>query len=127
MTNKTYDKAKWVAQIALPAVGTLWFAIAKIWGLPDAVEILGTITAVDAFLGVLLGISTQSYNRGMKNCNGVIKVTRTAEGNHFTFDMKDHPADLFAAGKDRFVFKLQHGTEDSADIGSVPHVEMPEA
>lgn len=42
--------------------GTLYFALASIWGLPYAEEIVGTITAIDAFLGVLLGISTHNYN-----------------------------------------------------------------
>ena len=42
--------------------GTLYFALAGIWGLPCAEEIVGTITAVDTFLGVILGISTHNYN-----------------------------------------------------------------
>jgi len=62
MSNKTYDILKWIAQILLPAVATLYFAIAQIWGLPYAEQIVGTITAVDAFLGAVLGISTKIYN-----------------------------------------------------------------
>lgn len=62
MENSTYDVLKYIAQIVLPAVGTLYFALAKIWGLPYGAEIVGTITAVDAFLGALLKISTDSYN-----------------------------------------------------------------
>lgn len=61
LTNKTYDILKYVAQIVLPAVGTLYFALSKIWGLPYGEEIVGTITAVDAFLGALLKISTDNY------------------------------------------------------------------
>lgn len=63
MTNKTYDVLKWIAQYGLPAVGTLYFALAGIWNLPYGEEVVGTITAVDAFLGVLLGISTAQYNK----------------------------------------------------------------
>ena len=66
LSNSTYDALKWVAQILLPALGTLYFALAKIWGLPYGTEIVGTITAVDAFLGALLGISTMQYNEGDK-------------------------------------------------------------
>lgn len=62
-SNKTYDFLKWVAQILLPAVGTLYFALSKIWGLPYATEIVGTISAIDVFLGALLGISTANYNK----------------------------------------------------------------
>ena len=64
MKNETYDKLKWIAQIALPAAGTLYFALAKIWGLPYGTEIVGSITAVDTFIGALLGISTSQYNKG---------------------------------------------------------------
>ena len=62
MTNKVYDVLKFIAQILLPAIGTLYFALAEIWGMPYASEIVGTITAVDAFLGAMLGISTAKYN-----------------------------------------------------------------
>jgi hypothetical protein len=61
ISNKTYDVLKFIAQIVLPAVGTLYFALAKIWGLPYGTEIVGTITAVDTFLGALLGISSSKY------------------------------------------------------------------
>ncbi len=62
-SNKVYDVLKWVAQILLPALGTLYFALAGIWGFPYGEEIVGTITAVDTFLGVLLGISTYNYRK----------------------------------------------------------------
>ena len=64
MSNKVYDILKFIAQIFLPALGTLYFALATIWGLPYGEQIVGTITAVDAFLGALLGISTSIYNKG---------------------------------------------------------------
>ena len=66
MSNKTYDILKYIAQIVLPAIATLYFAIAQIWGLPFGEQIVGTITAIDAFLGALLGISTHLYNKEEK-------------------------------------------------------------
>lgn len=63
LTNKTYDILKYIAQYVLPACGTLYFALAGIWNLPYGEQIIGTITAVDTFLGVLLGISTNTYNK----------------------------------------------------------------
>lgn len=63
MSNKVYDTLKWMAQILLPALGTLYFALAGIWGLPYAEAIVGTITAIDTFLGILLGISTMNYKK----------------------------------------------------------------
>ena len=66
LSNKTYDRLKWIAQILLPAIGTLYFALAKIWDFPYAEEIVGTISAVDLFLGTLLGISTANYNKALQ-------------------------------------------------------------
>ena len=62
-SNKVYDILKFVAQILLPALGTLYFAVGSIWGFPYVEQIVGTITAVDTFLGALLGISTYQYNK----------------------------------------------------------------
>ena len=63
MNNKTYNILKWIAMYLLPSLGTLYFALASIWGLPYGEEIVGTITAFDTFLGVILGISTAQYNK----------------------------------------------------------------
>lgn len=63
MSNRLYDILKYIAQIVLPALGTLYFALAKIWQFPYGAEIVGTITAVDTFLGCLLKISTDQYNK----------------------------------------------------------------
>lgn len=63
LSNKLYDTLKWIAQILLPAAGTLYFALAGIWNWPYPDAVVGTITAVDTFLGVLLGLSTASYSK----------------------------------------------------------------
>lgn len=63
ISNKVYDVLKWIAMYFLPAAGTLYFALAGIWGLPYGEEIVGTITAVDTFLGVILGIASVSYHK----------------------------------------------------------------
>ena len=63
MSNKVYDVLKWIAMYFLPAIGTLYFALSGIWNLPYGEQVVGTITAMDTFLGVLLGISTAQYNK----------------------------------------------------------------
>lgn len=65
--NKMYDILKWIAQLLLPAMATLYFALAGIWGFPYGEEIVGTITAVDTFLGIILRISTAAYNKQNKD------------------------------------------------------------
>lgn len=66
LDNKVYDVLKWVALVVLPAIATLYTALAGVWGLPFAEEIPATITAVDLFIGALLGVSTAQYNKGDK-------------------------------------------------------------
>lgn len=96
LDNKTYDTLKWVAQYVLPGLGTLYFALAGIWGLPYGEQIVGTITAVDAFLGLLLGISTSSYER-----DGTLEIDASNES------------------VDKWNFKLDIPTEELANRKTV--------
>lgn len=63
LSNKTYDILKWIALIVLPALSTLYAVLSGIWYLPFGEQIPATITAVDTFLGALLGISAVKYNK----------------------------------------------------------------
>ena len=63
LNDRWYAILKWIAMLFLPALGTLYFALAGIWNLPFGEQVLGTITALDTFLGALLGISTAQYNK----------------------------------------------------------------
>ena len=65
MSNKTYDILKYIAQIVLPALGTLYFALSGIWGFPYGEQIVGTLAAIDAFLGAVLKISSDNYYKGL--------------------------------------------------------------
>nr|DAT78178.1 MAG TPA: holin [Caudoviricetes sp.] len=63
LPDKVYDVMKFIALILLPALSTLYFALASIWGFPYAEQIVGTISAIDVFLGAVLQISTTQYNK----------------------------------------------------------------
>lgn len=63
MSNKVYNILKWFAMIVLPALATFYMGLANTWGLPFAEEIPATITLVDTFLGAVLMISTNQYNK----------------------------------------------------------------
>ena len=67
MSNKVYDFLKYIAQIVLPALGTLYAALAGIWGFPYGEQIVGTIAAVDTFLGVILKLSSNKYYKEAEN------------------------------------------------------------
>lgn len=66
MNNKTYDILKWITIVVLPAITTLWLALAAIWGWPYAEAIGATLTAITAFLGTILGISSVNYAKKLK-------------------------------------------------------------
>lgn len=61
--DNVYNVLKWVALIVLPALATLYTSVATIWGLPFVEEVPATVTAVDLFLGALLGVSSLSYGK----------------------------------------------------------------
>jgi hypothetical protein len=63
LPDKVYDVLKWITMILLPAIATLYFALSGIWGFPYAEQVVGTIAAIETFLGALLGISTIQYNK----------------------------------------------------------------
>lgn len=65
MKNETYDILKYIAQILIPAIATLYFSVSQIWGLPYGEQVVGTLTAVDTFLGVCLGISSDNYHKSI--------------------------------------------------------------
>lgn len=69
LSDTLYNVLKYIAQIVLPALATLYFAISKLWGLPYGEEIVGTISAIDIFLGALLGISSMNYYKGIAENN----------------------------------------------------------
>lgn len=61
LSNKAYDTLKWIAQILLPGLGTLYFALSSIWNLPYCEQVVGTLSAVTVFIGMLLGLSAAKY------------------------------------------------------------------
>lgn len=67
LPDKVYNVLKWVALIALPAAGLLYFTLAKIWGLPYGAEITATVDAVALFIGTLIGVSQYNINKEGNN------------------------------------------------------------
>ena len=77
MTNKTYDRLKWIALIFLPALAALYYGLSKIWGLPEGENVVGTISLIDTFLGALLNISNEEYKKKQetfKTLNSISEV-----------------------------------------------------
>lgn len=101
--DKTYDRIKWVAQYLLPALATLWMALAKIWGFPYGIEIGATISAIDLFLGAVLGISSSHY----EGDGSLVINTDDPEKDVYSLQLNDGIADLAAKKKITFMVDNQ--------------------
>lgn len=67
MSNKVYDVLKWIALVAIDAIGACYFGLSRIWGLPYGEEIVGTMTILSTCLGTLLGISSAQYKKNKES------------------------------------------------------------
>lgn len=104
--SKVYDILKWCAQILLPGAGTLYFTLCSIWGFPYGEQVIGTLSAIAVFLGVLLGISTAQYKKQGGDTDGTFLI----DGNTTQFVFKDELSEL--SKKDILTIKVeevQHG------------------
>jgi len=102
--GKTYDQLKFLAQVLLPAVGTLYFALAGIWDLPAAEEVVGSIVAVDAFLGILLQQSSNRYMKSDERFDGSLDFVETPDRKKFNLNLDGDPEEL--QDKDEILFRV---------------------
>lgn len=96
LTNTQYDALKWVALVGLPALGALYYGLAKIWNLPSPEEIVGTITLVDTFLGLVLGVAKKSYDTlpaGYRH-DGALEIDETDSSIIHTLNLTTPPEQL---------------------------------
>lgn len=99
LSNQAYDLVKWLATVVLPGLGALYFALAKIWGFPAAEEVVGSIAALNIFFGLLLQVSSKTYQGEEIKVNGDAILT-TDEGGVSTYslNLNDDP-ELLPNGK----------------------------
>ena len=71
MPNKVYDILKWMALVFLPALSTFTFVVFGIWNLSCGEQIVGTIAAIETFLGVILGISSSKYKKNISTSENI--------------------------------------------------------
>lgn len=103
--NRAYDLIKVVALVLLPAIGTLYFGVAAIWGLPHAEDVVGTIVIVDTFLGGLLGVTAQQYKNSDARFDGAIVVEPDETDGVTNLNVSLDPAAI--ANKDEVLVKIK--------------------
>lgn len=110
LTNRLYDSLKFIAQILLPALGAMYYGLAQVWGLPHPDEIVGTVTIVDTFLGVVLGLSSSAYHKSDAKYDGAIVVEQDEGGvKQANMVVDGDPATLLEQ-KSELTFKVTNST-----------------
>lgn len=103
LSSPVYDKLKQVVQILLPGVGSLYLALATLWNLPYADQVVGTCAALALFLGLVLQVSTRSYNSDMNSIGGSLNVTSVEDGSkRYSFLVDTDPEILETKSEIRF-------------------------
>jgi len=114
--DKTYNKAKFVVQIILPALGVFYATMSELWQFPKVQEVVGTVNAIALFLGIILGISTASYRKtvGATNPVGTFVVTEDVNGKKSVkLDLEEDPEQFI--GKGSIVFNVSKEEASAPD------------
>lgn len=99
----TYDRLKAFNQFVLPACGTLYAALAIIWGFPHGKEVVGSIAAITIFVGVVLGWAAARYNNSDEKYDGVF-IVNPGETNPNTLEF--HAPQEVLENKSEFTIKV---------------------
>lgn len=94
LSDKQYFLLNALAVIILPALGTLYFALAQIWHFPAGEQVVGSIVAVDTFLGVIVKVGEQSYDQSGAKFDGAINVADQADKTVYSLELNGDPAEL---------------------------------
>ncbi len=114
-SDKTYSAAKKLVQVILPALSSLYFGLASVWGLSNAEQVVGTLAVITTFLGVCLGISTKQYESSGAAYDGQIVVTTPEIGPKlFSLQLDNNPEDI--ENKKSITFKVQSEAPPVVDI-----------
>lgn len=62
MSNRVFDSLRQCAEVWIHAIGALYLALSKIWGLPYGAEICGTISAIGLCVGTIVNAKRAMYN-----------------------------------------------------------------
>jgi Putative phage holin Dp-1 len=100
--DSTYEVLNNLALVVFPAVATLYAALATVWGLDYAREVVGTIVAIDTFLGVLVKVGQNSYDNSEAKYDGTIGVTETDDKLTYVLNLNGDPAELKDMTEARF-------------------------
>jgi hypothetical protein len=115
LSSAVYDKLKHTVAIALPALAALYIGLGQVWHFPNIEQVSGSIATVNTFLGVLLGLSTKSYNNSDAKYAGVIQVDDSGATKKISLVVNGDPEDVLTSASGDVTFKV-------SDTGETPIV-----
>ena len=109
LNDRWYTILEWVARVLLPATATLYGALGGLWGFPNVPQVVGTIVAVDTFLGLFIGLAQRSYDSSAAKFDGNVVVSTNDNGvKTFSLELDKNPDEL--ASMDKITFKVLPST-----------------
>lgn len=107
ISDKAYNELKRTVQYILPALGTLYFTLAQIWGFPNGEQVMGSIASVTLFAAVFLGLSNKAYNASEAKYDGALIVdTSDPQRDSYSLNVST-PLDE-VHGKDHILLKIDN-------------------
>lgn len=103
--DRVYDRLKYATQIVLPGFGALYFGLSEIWGFAYGPEVVGTVTVLVTFLGVVLGLSQKAYQNSDQRYGGTVRVIEDAQTKNFQLEFDEDPYELDQKGEVLFKVK----------------------
>lgn len=74
LTDKAYTFLKHLAAVGLPAISTLYIALATAWHWPDTSAVVASIGALNVLAGGTMAISSNAYNNAVIQYAGNLLV-----------------------------------------------------
>lgn len=102
LSDHTYDRAKKLVQIVLPAISTLYFTLASIWDFPSTEQVIGSLAAITTFLGVILGVSSKNYQNSDAAFDGQMVVNEVEGTKLFSLELDATPDQIEKMNSVRF-------------------------
>lgn len=101
LADNVYRNLKNAAMVAIPAFGTLYLAVATIWGLPGGEQVVATCVALSTFLGAFVKVSEISYDASdAVNTVGILRVANQDDVMTYQLDLGDtDPSVIDRSGK----------------------------
>ena len=94
LPSKAYDILKLIVLIFLPGISAFYFALANIWALPYAEQVVGTIAALTALLGLGLKLSSNAYDNSDARFDGTLAVSENDTSQIHQIEISTPPEDL---------------------------------